>query len=323
MSSGTRRFILRRLVQAIPTMFGIITLTFLISRLAPGDPIRLVTFGLDLTGAEIDEIRRNYGLDRPLHEQYVKYMWDTLRLDFGYSIIYPGQSPTSMLMARLPNTVMLAAVALIWQLLIGVPLGIIAALNRGKILDQIIRFSATVGHAVPDFWMGLIFIILFAVTLGWMPSQGVLTIGKDQWDIADRAQHIVMPSLVLAFTGIALYARLLRTEMLEVLRQDYVRTAQSKGLAERIVVVRHAFRNALIPVVTSLGGILAGLISGALIIEQVFTWPGLGQFTYQAAVAKDYPVVQAGVIISSTLLVISYILRDVTYAFIDPRISHR
>lgn len=323
MASGTRGFIVRRLIQAIPTLLGIFTLTFLISRLAPGDPIRLVTFGLDLTGSEIEEIRENFGLNRPLHEQYVKFMWDTLRLDFGYSIIYPGQTPTSMLMARLPNTIMLAVAALMWQLLLGVPLGIIAALNRGKILDQVIRFSATVGHAVPDFWMGLIFIIFFAVTLGWMPSQGVLTIGKDQWDIVDRAKHIVMPSLVLAFTGIALYARLLRTEMLEVLRQDYVRTAQSKGLAEKIVVVRHALRNALIPVVTSLGGILAGLISGALIIEQVFTWPGLGQFTYQAAVAKDYPVVQAGVIISSVLLVISYILRDITYAFIDPRISHR
>ncbi|MGH2376886.1 MAG: ABC transporter permease [Candidatus Limnocylindria bacterium] len=323
MSSGTRRFIIRRLVQAIPTMFGIITLTFLISRLAPGDPIRLVTFGLDLTGAEIEEIRSRYGLDRPLHEQYVRYMWDTLRLDFGFSIIYPGQTPTSMLLARLPNTLMLAATALMWQLLIGVPLGIIAALNRGKVIDQTIRFAATIGHAVPDFWMGLIFIIVFAVTLGWMPSQGVLTIGRDQWDIADRVKHIIMPSLVLAFTGIALYARLLRTEMLEVLRQDYVRTAQSKGLAEKIVVTRHALRNALIPVVTSLGGILAGLVSGALIIEQVFTWPGLGQFTYQAAIAKDYPVVQAGVIISSSLLVISYILRDITYAFIDPRIAHR
>lgn len=323
MTSGTRRFITRRIVQAIPTMFGIITLTFLISRLAPGDPIRLVTFGLDITGEEIEEIRRNYGLDRPLYEQYVRYMWDTLRLDFGYSIIYPGQTPTSMLLARMPNTIMLAVTALVWQILIGVPLGIIAALNRGKIVDQTIRFFATVGHAVPDFWMGLLFIILFAVTLGWMPSQGVLTIGKDQWDIVDRVKHIVMPSLVLAFSGIALYARLLRTEMLEVLRQDYVRTAQAKGLADKVVVVRHALRNALIPVVTALGGILAGLISGALIIEQIFTWPGLGQFTYQAVVAKDYPVVQAGVIISSTLLVISYILRDVTYAFIDPRISHR
>jgi peptide/nickel transport system permease protein len=323
MSTGTRRFIIRRVIQAIPTLLGIITLTFLISRLAPGDPIRLVTFGLDMTGAEIEEIRRNYGLDRPLHEQYVRYMWDTLRLDFGYSIIYPGQTPTSMLLARMPNTVMLAVVALMWQILIGVPLGIIAAINRGKVVDQVIRFFATVGHAVPDFWMGLIFIILFAVGLRWMPSQGVLTIGKDQWDIADRLRHILMPSLVLAFTGIALYARLLRTEMLEVLRQDYVRTAQAKGLAERLVVVRHALRNALIPVVTSLGGILAGLISGALIIEQIFTWPGLGQFTYQAVVAKDYPVVQAGVIISSVLLVVSYILRDVAYAFIDPRIAHR
>ena len=323
MGPGTRRFVIRRLIQAVPTLFGIITLTFLISRLAPGDPIRLVTFGLDLTGEDIERIRRNYGLDRPMYEQYIKYVWDTLRLDFGYSIIYPGQTPTSMLMARLPNTLMLAVVALVWQLLIGVPLGIIAALNRGKVIDQLIRFFATVGHAVPDFWMGLLFIIVFAVTLRWMPSQGVLTIGKDQWDILDRIRHIAMPSLVLAFTGIALYARLLRTEMLEVLRQDYVRTAEAKGLADRVVVVRHALRNALIPVVTSLGGILAGLISGALIIEQVFTWPGLGQFTYQAAIAKDYPVVQAGVFISSLLLVISYILRDVTYAFIDPRISHR
>ncbi|OGN86616.1 MAG: hypothetical protein A3G84_06770 [Chloroflexi bacterium RIFCSPLOWO2_12_FULL_71_12] len=323
MGPGTRRFVIRRLIQAVPTLFGIITLTFLISRLAPGDPIRLVTFGLDLTGEDIERIRRNYGLDRPMYEQYIKYVWDTLRLDFGYSIIYPGQTPTSMLMARLPNTLMLAVVALVWQLLIGVPLGIIAALNRGKVIDQLIRFFATVGHAVPDFWMGLIFIIVFAVTLRWMPSQGVLTIGKDQWDILDRIRHIAMPSLVLAFTGIALYARLLRTEMLEVLRQDYVRTAEAKGLADRVVVVRHALRNALIPVVTSLGGILAGLISGALIIEQVFTWPGLGQFTYQAAIAKDYPVVQAGVFISSLLLVISYILRDVTYAFIDPRIAHR
>ena len=323
MGPGTRRFVIRRLIQAVPTLFGIITLTFLISRLAPGDPIRLVTFGLDLTGEDIERIRRNYGLDRPMYEQYIKYVWDTLRLDFGYSIIYPGQTPTSMLMARLPNTLMLAVVALVWQLLIGVPLGIIAALNRGKVIDQLIRFFATVGHAVPDFWMGLLFIIVFAVTLRWMPSQGVLTIGKDQWDILDRIRHIAMPSLVLAFTGIALYARLLRTEMLEVLRQDYVRTAEAKGLADRVVVVRHALRNALIPVVTSLGGILAGLISGALIIEQVFTWPGLGQFTYQAAIAKDYPVVQAGVFISSLLLVISYILRDVTYAFIAPRIAHR
>lgn len=322
MTRGTRRFVLRRVLQAIPTLLGIITITFLIARLSPGDPIRLVTFGSDLTGEQIEEIRRAYGLDRPLHEQYIRYMGDALRLDFGDSILY-HQPATTLLWNRMPNTIVLAVTALAWQLLLGVPLGILAALNRGKVVDQVIRFFSTVGHAVPDFWMGLILIIVFAVHLGWMPSQGVLTIGKDVWDIPDRLKHLLMPSLVAAFTGIAFYARLLRTEMLDVIRQDYVRTAQAKGLAQEVVISVHALRNALIPMVTALGGILAALISTSLVVEQIFTWPGLGQFTFQSAVAKDYPVVQAGVIISSTLLVISYILRDVTYAFIDPRISHR
>jgi peptide/nickel transport system permease protein len=322
MSPGTRRFIFRRLLQAIPTLIGIVTITFLISRLAPGDPIRLVTFGSDLTHAEIEELRTHYGLNRPLWEQYVRYVGDVARLDFGDSILY-HQPAMSLLWNRIPNTLVLAVAALAWQILLGVPLGILAALNRGKVVDQVIRVFSTVGHAVPDFWMGLVLIIVFAVHLGWMPSQGVLTIGKDVWDIPDRLKHLVMPSLVAGLTGIAFYARLLRTEMLDVIRQDYVRTAQAKGLGQQVVITVHALRNALIPVVTALGGILAGLISTSLVVEQIFTWPGLGQFTFQSLVAKDYPVVQAGVIISSTLLVISYILRDVTYAFIDPRISHR
>ncbi|MEK6619515.1 MAG: ABC transporter permease [Chloroflexota bacterium] len=322
MPSGTRRFILRRLVYVIPTLLGILTITFLLSRLSPGDPIRLVTFGSDLTSAEIEDIRRAYGLDRPLWEQYIRFLADAARLDFGQSILY-HQSATSLLFARLPNTVMLAVAGLFWQLVLGVPLGIVAALNRGKLVDQAVRFFSTVGHAVPDFWMGLLFIILFAVHLRVMPSQGVLTIGADQWDLADRLRHILMPSLVLAFTGIALYARLLRTETLDVIRQDYIRTAEAKGLPQRVVISVHALRNALIPVVTALGGVLAGLVSGALVIENVFTWPGLGQFTFQSAIAKDYPVVMAGVFISSTLLVVSYLLRDVAYALVDPRISHR
>jgi peptide/nickel transport system permease protein len=202
-----------------------------------------------------------------------------------------------------------------------VPLGIVAALNRGKIIDQIARFFSTIGQAVPDFWMGLIFIIVFSVTLRLLPSQGMLTIGKDQLDIADRFKHIIMPAFVLAFGGIALFTRLLRTETLEVIRQDYIRTAEAKGLTDRVVVYRHALRNALIPVVTALGGVLTFLISGALVIEQVFTWPGVGQLTFQSAVAKDYPVVMAGVMIASTMLVISYLLRDLTYALVDPRIK--
>lgn len=317
-----RKYIARRLLYAIPTLIGISIIVFAISRLAPGDPVQLYTFGLqDITQADIDRIRAAHGLDKPLPVQYIVWATNAIQGDFGRSIIYPSQNASRLIIERIPNTIQLALAALLLQLLIGVPLGIIAALNRGKIIDQVARFFSTIGQAVPDFWMGLIFIIIFAVTLRVLPSQGMLTIGKDQWDIADRFRHIIMPAFVLAFGGIALFTRLLRTETLEVIRQDYIRTAEAKGLTDRVVVYRHALRNALIPVVTALGGVLTFLISGALVIEQVFTWPGVGQLTFQSAVAKDYPVVMAGVMIASTMLVISYLLRDLTYALVDPRIK--
>ena len=317
-----RKYILRRLLYAIPTLIGISVIVFAISRLAPGDPVQLYTFGIqDITQADIDRIRAAHGLDKPLPLQYLTWATNAIQGDFGRSIIYPSQNASRLIIERIPNTIQLAVAALLLQLLIGVPLGIIAALNRGKIIDQVARFFSTIGQAVPDFWMGLIFIIIFSVTLRILPSQGMLTIGKDQMDIADRFKHIIMPAFVLAFGGIALFTRLLRTETLEVIRQDYIRTAEAKGLTDRVVVYRHALRNALIPVVTALGGVLTFLISGALVIEQVFTWPGVGQLTFQSAVAKDYPVVMAGVMIASTMLVISYLLRDLTYALVDPRIK--
>jgi peptide/nickel transport system permease protein len=317
-----RKYIMRRLLYAIPTLIGISVIVFAISRLAPGDPVQLYTFGIqDITQADIDRIRAAHGLDKPLPVQYIVWATNAIQGDFGRSIIYPSQNASRLIIERIPNTIQLALAALMLQLLIGVPLGIIAALNRGKIIDQIARFFSTIGQAVPDFWMGLIFIIVFSVTLRLLPSQGMLTIGKDQLDIADRFKHIIMPAFVLSLGGIALFTRLLRTETLEVIRQDYIRTAEAKGLTDRVVVYRHALRNALIPVVTALGGVLTFLISGALVIEQVFTWPGVGQLTFQSAVAKDYPVVMAGVMIASTMLVISYLLRDLTYALVDPRIK--
>ncbi|HVD51784.1 MAG TPA: ABC transporter permease, partial [Candidatus Udaeobacter sp.] len=238
----------------------------------------------------------------------------------GESLIYHRES-FAMLMERVPNTLMLAVTALLLQLVIGVPLGVVAAFKRGKWVDGAIRIFGVVGHAVPPFWLGLILILLFAVQLRWLPSIGVLTVGHDQLDILDRLKHLILPSFVLALTGIANYSRILRTETLDVLAQDFVRTAHAKGLRERTVVFTHALRNALIPVVTALGGILAALVGGALVIEQVFSWPGVGQFTFQAAIAKDYPIVQAGVMFTSTILVISYLLRDLTYAIVDPRIK--
>jgi peptide/nickel transport system permease protein len=316
-----RDFIIRRVLYAIPTLIGISIITFLIARLSPGDPVRLFTFGIrDFTQEDYLRLLHAYGLDKPIPLQYVDWITKALQGNFGESLIYHRES-FGMVLERVPNTLMLALAALFLQLLIGVPLGVLAAFKRGKWVDGAIRVFGVVGHAVPPFWLGLILIIVFAVQLRWLPSIGVLTVGHDQWDIPDRIKHLILPSFVLALTGIANYSRILRTETLDVLAQDFVRTAHAKGLRERTVIFTHALRNALIPVVTALGGILAALVGGALVIEQVFSWPGVGQFTFQAAIAKDYPIVQAGVMFTSTILVISYLLRDLTYAIVDPRIK--
>ena len=316
-----RDFIIRRLLYAIPTLIGISIITFAIARLAPGDPIRLFTFGIrDFTQADYERLLHVYGLDQPMPIQYLNWIWGALHGNFGESLIYHRESFT-MLMERLPNTLVLAGAALLLQLLIGVPLGVLAAFKRGTWVDGAVRVFGVAGHAVPPFWLGLVLIIVFAVQLRWLPSIGVLTVGHEQSDILDRLRHLILPAFVLALTGIANYSRILRTETLDVLSQDFVRTAHAKGLRERTVVFTHALRNALIPVVTALGGILAVLVGGALVIEQVFSWPGVGQFTFQAAIAKDYPIVQAGVMFTSTLLVVSYLVRDITYAIVDPRIK--
>jgi peptide/nickel transport system permease protein len=316
-----RDFIIRRLLYAIPTLIGISIITFAIARLAPGDPIRLFTFGIrDFTQADYERLLHVYGLDKPLPLQYIDWITKALGGNFGESLIYHREAFT-MLMERVPATLQLAVAALLLQLLIGVPLGVLAALKRGTWIDGAIRVFGVAGHAVPAFWFGLILIIVFAVQLRWLPSIGMLTVGHDQWDILDRIKHLILPSFVLALTGIANYSRILRAETIDVLAQDFVRTAHAKGLRERTVVFTHALRNALIPVVTALGGILAALVGGALVIEQVFSWPGVGQFTFQAAIAKDYPIVQAGVMFTSTLLVITYLLRDLAYAIVDPRIK--
>jgi peptide/nickel transport system permease protein len=315
-----RTFILKRLLYAIPTLLGITIITFVIVRLAPGDPIRLFTFGSRATNEDIEALRVLYGLDKPLPIQYLDWLFKIFQGNFGQSFIY-HQDAAQLYMQYIPNTLQLAVVALALQLIIGVPLGVIAALKRGSWMDGAIRVFGVAGHAVPAFWLGLVLIIFFAVQLRWLPSQGMLTVGKDVWDIGDRVKHILLPAFVLSLTGIANYSRILRTETLDVLSQDFVRTAHAKGLHERTVMFVHALRNALIPVVTALGGILAGLVGGALVIEQVFSWPGIGRFTFNAAIAKDYPVIQAGVLISATLLVVSYILRDIAYAIVDPRIK--
>ena len=316
-----RAYIARRLLFAIPTLLAISLLTFLLTRLAPGDPINLYTFGdPNITEEDKALLRHTYGLDKPLPEQYVDFLTHALRLDFGKSLLY-HKDAGPLVVERLGVTVQLGLAALLLQLGIGIPLGVIAALRRGTWVDNIIRVVAVVGHAVPPFWLGLLMIILFSVTLRWLPSQGWLTIGKSETDVLDRLRHILLPAFVLSLAGIANFSRYLRTETLDVLRQDFIRTAHAKGLRESVVTRVHALRNALIPMVTALGGSLAVLVSGALVVEQVFTWPGIGQFAYASVRGKDFPVIIASVMIASVLLVIGYLIRDLMYAVVDPRIK--
>ncbi len=314
------RFVVRRLIQAVPTLFGILLLTFLLTRLSPSDPVTLI-FGdqFNVSQEQRAELRHNLGLDDPLPIQFLGYVGRVVVLDFGNSYYY-HRPVLSVIAERLPNSLQLSVAALIVGLAIGVPLGVLAALTRGRPPDHAIRLVSVGGHAVPTFWFGLLFVLQIGVQLRLLPVGSMNDIGKES-DLVDRMRHMIGPVLTLALAGISNYPRFVRTEMLEVLSQDYVRTAHSKGLRARVVVTRHALRNALIPLVTSLGGILTILIGGAVVVEQIFNWPGLGRLFFEALVNKDFPIVQASVVVGSALLLVSYILRDVTYALVDPRIK--
>jgi peptide/nickel transport system permease protein len=294
----------------------------MLMRLSPSDPVSLMVAGAtDLSGEDIAAIRRSYGLDQPVPVQYLSWLTHVLTGDFGQSFLFK-RPVIQMIAAALPNTLLLASFALLLALSIGIPLGVLAAHHRGSALDQMIRIFGVAGHAIPGFWFALLFILVMSVHFRVFPVGGMQTIGKDPWDLGDRLSHLIGPALALSLGGIANYSRYMRTEMLEVLGQDFVRTAYSKGLYQRRVLFIHALRNALLPLITALGGLLAALVSGAVVIEQVFAWPGMGRMTYEAARSKDYPIVMAVVLISSALLLLSYILRDIAYGVADPRVRH-
>jgi peptide/nickel transport system permease protein len=313
-------FVARRLLQAVPTFFGITLLSFIVLRLAPGDPVSLMVAGAqDLTPQDLANMRAAYGLDQPLPVQYLSWLGHLLQGDFGRSFQYK-RPVIEMVQAALPNTLELAGLALLVTLVVGVPLGILAARYRGSWLDRIIRIVGVAGHAVPEFWFGLMFILILSVQFRLFPVGGMLTVGKDNLDLPDRVVHLIGPLLTLSLAGVANYSRYMRTETLEVLGQDFVRTARAKGLHENVVLFIHTLRNALLPLVTALGTQVAFLLSGSIIVEQVFAWPGMGRLTYDAARSKDYPIIMAVVVISSTILLLSYLLRDVAYGAVDPRV---
>ena len=308
---------LRRLLSAVPVLFIVSLISFGLMRLIPGDPAASIA-GPSATPAQIEQLRRDLGLDEPLLMQLLHYYQGLLQGDFGKSLLL-GKGVLAATMERLPVTIGLSLYALVLTLLLGVASGIIAALRQNTWVDQVAMMIAMLGISIPNFFLGLLMIIFFAVQLGWLPSGGYVPFTQDPigW-----LRSTTMPAISLALLQAGLLARITRSGMLEVLRQDYVRTARAKGLPERQVILKHALANALIPIVTVVGIIISLLLSGAVVTEALFSLPGMGQLLTQAVLSRDYPMVQGGLLLVTTFLVVVNILVDILYALIDPRVRY-
>ncbi len=317
-------YILRRLLQAIPIVIGISVISFLIVHLTPGSPVD--KFRTPRVSPEtINNLIRLYGLDQPLPTQFYKWFTKFWTFPFdntawGYSFT-DGLPVRDKIFARIPSTLWLTGVSLLVTVSVAVPIGVLQAVRQYSWSDKIITTFETIGYAMPTFWLGLILKQTFSVQLNLFPLFGQNSFGK-QGNILDLLWHLALPVTTLAIIQIAGWSRYMRASMLEVLRQDYIRTARSKGLADRQVIFKHALRNALIPIVTLLGLTVPALLSGAAITETVFSWPGLGWLSVQAVTDRDYPVVLATVMIGGVMVIIGNLLADIAYAVVDPRITY-
>jgi peptide/nickel transport system permease protein len=303
------RYVLKRVVLALPVLLGVSVVVFVAIRLIPGDPAQLMA-GQAATQEVVQQIRQSLGLDQPVPVQYLYFLRNVVRGDLGRSL-FNGAPVVEELAQRFPRTVRLALASIAVASLIGIPAGILAATRRSTWVDTAVMLVALAGVSVPVFWLGLNLILLFSVRLQWLPS-----FGYETW------RHLVLPSLTLGAASAAIVARMTRSAMLEVLGQDYVRTARAKGLAERVVVNRHALRNALIPVVTVLGLQLGTLLSGAVLTETVFAWPGIGRLLVEAVLARDYPIIQGATLLIAATFVVLNVAVDVLYGLLDPRIRY-
>ena len=275
-----------------------------------GDPVTLL-LPLDASDAQISALRGKLGLDKPLYQQYAYYLGNLVQGDFGASIRYRNQDAFELVIERLPATLELTGAALLIAVLLSLPTGIIAAVNRNRWPDQVATVFSVLGQAMPNFWVGIMLILVFAERLRWLPASG-----------RGGLDNLILPALALGTSLAALLMRLMRSSLLEVLNQDYVRTARAKGLVETRVLTKHALRNALLSYVTVLGLNFAGLMAGAVVTEQVFAWPGIGQLTVQAIASRDMAIVQTVVIVASVTVMSVNVLVDLCYALIDPRISY-
>jgi len=300
------RYILIRSFEAIVAIWGVLLIVFLASRLGGGDPAVLL-LPMGASDADLDLIRHNLGLDRPLWDQYFTFMANALRGDFGFSFEH-NRPAMQVILERLPATMQLATFGILIGTLIGLSAGMIAALRRGTLTEFAVMLVALIGQAMPVFWLGLVLMMVFAVHLQWLPSGGTQGLG------------IILPGFTLAVYISASLARLLRSSMVEILHEDYIRTARAKGLDPSRIYIVHAVRSALIPVVTMLGIIIGETLSGTVIIETIFSWPGVGRVTVQAIAARDFAVVQAAVTVFAFIFVVVNLAVDLLYAVLDPRV---
>ncbi|MCR8725783.1 ABC transporter permease [Frigidibacter sp. ROC022] len=308
------RFLAYRLLSAIPVLFVVSLVTFLIMWLVPGD-ISAEIGGIDATPADLAAIRERLGLDRPLWERALNWYGALFQGDLGQSYTL-NRSVLGAVMERLPVTLSLAAIALMLATLMGMLLGILASVRHNTWLDQGAMVTALIGLSIPDFWFGIVMIILFGVWLGWLPTGGFVPLSEDP---VGWARSMVLPSLTLAITQMGVIARMTRSAMLDVLGQDYIRTARAKGMRARTVIFRHGLRNAMIPIITVVGVLSGVLLSGAVVIETVFSLPGVGRLIIGAIQRRDFPIIQGGLLITACVFVFVNILVDMAYAWFDPR----
>lgn len=318
-SGGLHGYVARRLLLAVPVLLGVSVLVFAVMHLAPGDPAAIM-LGAQATREDVERLRRDLGLDQPVAVQYARWLGRVVQGDLGRSIPL-GREVLPEVLLRFRATVVLTAGALLVAVLIGVPAGILSATRQYTWLDKLSMGIAVTGVSLPVFWTGIMLIIVFALTLRWFPSAG-MTSPYGSTGALDVLWHLVLPGVTLGTASAAALARMTRSSVLEIIRQDYVRSARAKGLGEGRVVGRHVLKNAVNPIVTVLGIQVGTLLGGAILTETVFSWPGLGSMMVRAIQARDYPLVQGGVLLIATTFVLVNLLVDLLYAAFDPRLRH-
>jgi peptide/nickel transport system permease protein len=320
-------YLAKRLLMMIPLLLGITIISFVVIHLAPGEPTDIQTEMNPLASAELqDRLRAQYDLDKPLYVQYGKWLGRLVRLDFGDSFSQDRRPVLDKILERLPITILINVLSIALILAVSIPIGILSAVRRRSLFDQATTIFVFLGFATPSFWLALLLMDFLGVRLGLFPIAGIRSLGYEYMNFGgqflDMAHHLVLPVFVSAFGGLAGFSRYMRSNMLEVIRQDYILTARAKGLSERVVICKHALRNALLPVITILGLSVPGLIGGSVIFETIFAIPGMGKLFYDGVMMRDYPLIMGILVIGAILTLVGNLLADAGYALADPRIRH-